>query len=254
MDKSLKSGIFIGVVIVILFAGWVWLANVEFKKHKYEVVIKFSDVTGLKVNDPVKVGGVEKGNVKKIEYKGNYMEVRITMENDVILYSDANAEILDVAMISGTKYVRLNAGTSGSLLKPRTVIKGSSSLGIPLSILGDIGEKVNELLVTVDTLKLRAISKSIQTGVENLSQVIQKNKDNIEITVTNVKKSSNKLNNSLSHIDSMISDIKKGDGSLGQLTTSDTLYKELNATLSSIRELSQDIKDNPRKYLNFKLF
>ena len=151
MNRTIKAGIFAVVTLIILFFGWIWLAGIEFKKQGYEVTIKFTDVTGLKVNDPVRVGGVEKGSVKKIDYRQEYIEVKVNMEKDVLIYDDANADILDVAMISGTKYVRLNAGTSGIPLKEGTVIPGSPSLGIPLSMLGDIGQKVNTLLLAVNT-------------------------------------------------------------------------------------------------------
>lgn len=271
MNKSIKAGIFAIVVIIILFAGWIWLAGIEFKKPGYEVVIKFSDVTGLKVNDPVRVGGVEKGNVKKITYIGAsrrggmvgtdprvcpYIEVKVMMENDVILYSDANAEILDVAMISGTKYMKLHPGTSGVLLKPGTIIEGKPSIGLPISILGDIGEKVNELLFAVNTSDLinsvGSTLKSLQTTVDELADMMKESKEDIEITAINAKKISIRLDNTLSNVDTILARIKTGKGTLGQLATNDTVYRELTATLSSVRELVQDIKLNPRKY--FKLF
>lgn len=256
MNKSVKAGIFAVVAIIILLAGWIWLAGIEFKKQGYPLIIDFPDVTGLKVDDPVRVGGVEKGNVKKIEYSGGHIKVKVEMENDVILYSDANAEILDVAMISGTKFVKLNAGTSGTPLKPGTIIKGAPSLGIPLSMLGSIGDKVNDLLFAVNSsnviTSIDGTLKSLQTTIDELSEIMHKSKDDIEVTAANAKKISVRLDNTLSSIDTVLARVKGGKGTLGQLATNDSVYKELTATLSTVRGLAQDIKDNPKKY--FKLF
>jgi phospholipid/cholesterol/gamma-HCH transport system substrate-binding protein len=55
--------------------------------------------------------------------------------------------------------------------------------------------------------------------------------------------------------------LERGEGSLGKLTKDDQLYKEMNDSVASMRrsaneiaELVADIKKNPKKYLNLRIF
>lgn len=260
MNRAVKAGIFVCVIVVLLIVSWVWLADIKIRGKSQEVMIRFSDVTGLKINDPVKVWGIEMGKVKQIEFKEDHIEVKILLDPKVILYNDARAEILDVAMISGTKYIALEPGRSGIPLPPGTVIPGKASLGIPLSMIGDLGEKVNRILSVTESAELMQSLGTILHNLEKISaqlyQVVKDNQADLRATTKTLKESSanlkelgERISKTTVKADSLISDIKKGKGTLGKLATDDSLYHELTSTLNAIRELAQDIKDNPKRYL-----
>lgn len=260
MNKSTKVGLFVVIVTAILISSWIWLANIKFKGKSQEALLEFLDVTGLKINDPVKVWGVEKGSVKDILFKRDHIVVKILLDPDVVLYDDARAEILDVAMISGTKYIALDAGHSGVLLTPNTHIPGKASLGIPLSMIGDLGEKVGRMLTVVESAELlvsiRTILANLESATSNLSQIIAENRSDLRTTakstkeaVQEIKEMGEKISMATTRVDSVIADIKRGEGTLGKLTNSDSLYYELNSTIIAVRELAEDIKANPRKYI-----
>lgn len=48
--------------------------------------------------------------------------------------------------------------------------------------------------------------------------------------------------------------IDRGEGTLGKLTQDDQLYTNLNAAVTSLNELTADIKANPRRYINVRVF
>ncbi|MDD5528892.1 MAG: MlaD family protein [bacterium] len=263
MSKPIRTGIFALITIIILFVGWVWLGKIEFKNKGYEVIIHFPDVTGLKVNDPVRIGGVEKGEIRAIKYTAQHIEVKAEVEYDVVLYSDATASILDVAMISGTKYVDVNPGISGIVLAKNAAIKGDASYGIPIAKLGEIGSKIDGLLYSLqsqDLIKSAATTlQNLSTATQQLTQLISTNEENLKattenakITMENAKKLTEKMDKIVNDADYVMSNLKAGKGTLGKLTKEDSLYNELNATLVSIKELANDIKANPKRYL--KLF
>lgn len=256
MNKTLKTGIFAVVAIVILFAGWAWLGEFEFKKKGYEVILHFPDVTGLKVNDPVRVGGVEKGQVKYIQYQPEYIEVKVIMEPDVKLYKDATSAILDVAMISGTKYIELKPGNSGIPLPANTPIEGKASHGIPLSMLGEVGAKIDAILYSIqsaDMMNSIAISfENLKKTTEELSILIRDNQKDLKSSTENIKNLTEKLDKTVTSADMVLDNINKGKGTLGRLTNEDSLYDDFRETLLSIKELANDIKANPKRYL--KLF
>ena len=55
-------------------------------------------------------------------------------------------------------------------------------------------------------------------------------------------------------VDSMISRIERGTGTLGLLVSDSALYQEATLTVRQLRELIADIQANPRKYFKFSVF
>jgi phospholipid/cholesterol/gamma-HCH transport system substrate-binding protein len=54
--------------------------------------------------------------------------------------------------------------------------------------------------------------------------------------------------------DSIISRIESGQGTLGRLTRDSTLYVESVQAVRSLREMLQDMRQNPRRYFSFSVF
>ena len=48
--------------------------------------------------------------------------------------------------------------------------------------------------------------------------------------------------------------MEAGEGTLGQLSTNPLLYDNLNATLESIKALTDDLKANPGRYVKIEIF
>jgi phospholipid/cholesterol/gamma-HCH transport system substrate-binding protein len=55
-------------------------------------------------------------------------------------------------------------------------------------------------------------------------------------------------------LNGVISGIQNGKGSLGKLTQDDQLYDNLNKTSENLNILVEDLKANPKRYLNFSVF
>jgi phospholipid/cholesterol/gamma-HCH transport system substrate-binding protein len=62
-------------------------------------------------------------------------------------------------------------------------------------------------------------------------------------------------------LESVLARVEKGEGTLGKLTADDALYTSVNKAVSNLdaaatdlRELLQDLKKNPRRYLKFSVF
>ena len=48
--------------------------------------------------------------------------------------------------------------------------------------------------------------------------------------------------------------MNRGEGSLGQLATNDSLYHNLNSTARDLDALITDLHENPKRYINLSLF
>ena len=58
----------------------------------------------------------------------------------------------------------------------------------------------------------------------------------------------------LQGLDTLVTRMQSGEGTLGKLTSDSTLYVETAATLGELRALLADIRLNPRKYFRFSVF
>lgn len=70
-----------------------------------------------------------------------------------------------------------------------------------------------------------------------------------------------KLNETIANLDatvgqlnSVVSGIDRGEGSLGKIMKDDQLYNNLNAASTNLNSLIEDLKANPKKYVNFSVF
>jgi phospholipid/cholesterol/gamma-HCH transport system substrate-binding protein len=64
----------------------------------------------------------------------------------------------------------------------------------------------------------------------------------------------NNLKASLEKASIMIDNMNNGKGSAGQFLTNDSIYSNLNNSLSSLNELLVDMKANPKRYVHFSVF
>ena len=62
------------------------------------------------------------------------------------------------------------------------------------------------------------------------------------------------LNGTISHFDAIAQKFNEGDGSLSQLLNDKKLYNNLEETSKHLALLLQDLRLNPRRYVNVSVF
>lgn len=252
-EKELKVGIITTCGIIILLVGLYWLSNMEMRRNRYFVEINFPNAGGLKKGDPVLVFGIKKGGVNKVALHPDGVSVRVWLEKDVVLKKDAKA-VIESTGLFGERRILLNPGTDDIIYDGKKPIEGKYAFEFTkiLSSVGDLTEGIAKLLSLIKTGKeinldeilneTRAMAKSLKTTSDKLGKVIEKNSDKFEDGLT-------KLNRLTAKADTLIERINKGEGTAGKLLKDETLYDELTATTKELRELIQDFKENPRKYI-----
>lgn len=160
--------------------------------------------------------------------------------------------------------------------------------------LGPLEKKVSSTLATVDTLLLNvndiidtdtrknlkeAITNLNRTlnsfsGVsENLNTILSNNTGKLDNTFTNLDKTAGNLSrltdslaqletgklvsdlqNVVDKMNTIVSGVDNGDGSIGKLLKDDKLYENLEAASRQMAELLQDLKLNPKRYVHISVF
>jgi phospholipid/cholesterol/gamma-HCH transport system substrate-binding protein len=120
IKKETAVGIFVIMGLLAVVYMSVKLGNVQlFSDKYYEIKANFTDISGLKVNAPVQMYGVEIGFVSHIglDQKKGVAAVSMMLLKEVKLTDDAIAAIKTNGLI-GDKYVKIVPGGLGDPVKP----------------------------------------------------------------------------------------------------------------------------------------
>jgi phospholipid/cholesterol/gamma-HCH transport system substrate-binding protein len=123
-SKETTVGVFIllGLVSVVYMA--VKLGNVSlFGEDSYVMYARFNKVTGLRIGNPVNMMGLKVGRVSalSVDQEKQKAVVELRIQKGLKIYDDAIAAIKTEGLI-GDKYVDVDAGGGGDLLKPGDTI------------------------------------------------------------------------------------------------------------------------------------
>ncbi|WP_054815001.1 MCE family protein [Nocardia arizonensis] len=103
--------VFLAVAVAIIWSTFVTLARgVDGATNSYSAI--FTDVSGLKVGDDVRMAGVRVGRVDKMELVGTQAKVTFRVERDQKLYGNTKASITYQNII-GQRYLGLALGKVG---------------------------------------------------------------------------------------------------------------------------------------------
>jgi len=117
-------------------------------------------------------------------------------------------------------------------------------------LLADNGGKVNSVVS-----QLNVLSKTLGEAAPKLEAIVS-NVDNItdSLAQANIRTLVNNAQSTVDNANELIATVKNGQGTVGQLVSNDSLYRNLNNTIESLDLLVKDIKANPSKYINVTVF
>ncbi len=261
MQKNdyIKVGWFVTAALILTAVGLLWMNNISFKRHYVKIKCYFNNVHGLKSGDPVFVRGLKMGEVGTVRFSGDSILVEILLSKDVKLKEDATITLVNTTVIAENKYIEIFPGFSTEEYNYKKPMHGNyrgidqiftlfdklkETISGMKSISGDnssmIGN-VNEILANTNKL-IADVSGDIRNSSENIKATSEKTDSlvkNLLVISVQLKEITEKLNAENNNID--------------RFSKSDSLYTETMKTINNLDVLINDIKENPRKYINLNL-
>lgn len=228
-----RLGLFISGGIVLFSIFIFTITNLNIFHKTYEVRVLFRYASGIDVGAPVRLAGVQVGEVKRVKIVYDPQDERPIVEVDLDINQDVkirqNAVVLiNTLGILGEKYVEILPGTKDTPL----VLNGDVLIGrdsIPLAQLADLGYQIAmKLDNTIDGLREIFIS--------------EESRESLKTTIKNLKELSENLNKLVKDTNDAVIKLKEGKGTIGKFLSDSTLYNEM-------LELVRDIKRHPWKLL-----
>lgn len=214
-------------VLVFLMTGTTGLFT-----PKFHLVAFFDDASGLRPGAPVRLNGVDIGNVDGVRYLQSHaptpVEVRMNISRRFLpgLHTDTTAKLTSAGVL-GEVYVNLDsdfakgpAPQDNAVLSTKTTVDIEDMVQAGQSTLQNIQALVN---------RVNNILTPIEQGQGSIGKLI---KD---------EQLYNRLNSTLGELQSVATKISSGQGSIGKLLNDDTLYNKANASVDKLNKIMDDI-------------
>lgn len=292
ISKEFKIGIAFLLAIFLLYYGISFLKGINILKPSNKYIVVFDDVSGLTISAPVTVNGFQVGLVSSMELDPNDPQrviVYLNMKKDAKIPRNSKM-VMDVSLL-GTSSIIIEPGAyNEGYITPKDTIQGIRKKGM-MDTAGDLAPQLGVLLPKVDSILtgIQALiaSPALTNTVTNLDQTMANlnsvtadlakaskqlnttmnalNKDIPAIT-GNLATTTNKINNldlestyqsldaTMKNIELLSAKLTTKDNSLGLLLNDRQLYDSINSTMNNASLLLKDVKENPKKYINVKVF
>jgi phospholipid/cholesterol/gamma-HCH transport system substrate-binding protein len=202
---GLKNEMAVGVLFVVALAilGYFTILvkdEVFEPQDAYTLSVVFSNVEGLEKGDDVKVNGVKAGQVDRIVLESEYIIVYFRMYSHFKMFENYRIKIASESALGG-KFISISPGAREVVgitqkeIETRTNLKGIS---------GD------------DPIAL-------------LSDLVAENRENIYLTIKNLKDISTKINS--------------GQGTFGKLVNDHQLNENANDMIKDLRDTLEDARE-----------
>ena len=122
---------------------------------------------------------------------------------------------------------------------------------------GTVAEQRRELLTL--NRSLQKSSEGIEratAGIEKITTApeLDRTIKRLDALTQHIDEVTGSLDRSSRSLESVMARLDRGEGTLGKLTKDDALYNNMNAAAVNLNKLAEDIRAQPRKYINLKVF
>lgn len=146
------------------------IGNIDFFAHRHDYHAEVPDVTGLNVNDAVKIAGVAVGKVTAIHLEDDHARVDFSLDDDVTLHGDTTFGVRWRNLL-GQKYFYLYPSNQGAALKAGATLPLAHAVAAP-----DVGEFLNAIgpvLKAIDPAKANAFIEAVDEGLSGNEVKVQ---------------------------------------------------------------------------------
>ena len=298
LTDEVKTGILVIFGIGLFVFGFSYLKSNDIFVSDRAFYAVYSDVEGVVNGTPVTVNGLPVGSIQNISfYNGNQLLVKFRVENDIQFSVNSLAQIYETGLIGGKALAIIPANDKAANAVSNDTLKSAIAPGLTDLVnkkITNLQVKIESMVMSADSVlfkinrvfddstrnNLRESVSKFNLTISDLKEtssliksIVQSNKNEVDLTITNFSKISEDLSNISSslnngNLDTTIANFKNssddlskilenmnsGNGTLSKLIKNESLFNNLNDASKSIDLLLEDIRLNPNRYIHFSVF
>ena len=235
---ELRVGLFVLVGIFVVAVAIFYVTGAGVLGPKYRLRTYLPEVEGLTVGAPVRLVGIEVGNVDAIRVaphtpqrppdprRSIELVLRIDRRYQPEIRTDSTAGLITEGLL-GNRYVSIQRGFVGTPLQDNQEIPGREEKAIKAIV-----ERGAELVQNLNQMstQVREIVDGLKQGRGSLGKML------VDETAYN------HLNRSLGKVEQLVDSVQAGNGTLGKLVASDELYQKVNSASGRFDSLLADVQ------------
>lgn len=292
-SKEVKIGVAFIIALFILYFGINFLKGINIFKPSNSYTVVFDNVAGLTLSSPVELNGFQVGLVYSMQLENdtaNKVAVILNLDKGVKLTKGSKVK-LDVSLMGNATVILEQNPYTEEYYTVDDRIPGVRVAGMMESLGEEVMPQIGALVPKIDSILLglqllvnnpalvkslenvEVITTDLAVSSKQLNQMMLSLNKNIPTMANNMTAVSNDLAgmtkqlksidlaSSYSSIDSTLRNVQglstklnSKDGSLGLLLNDRALYDSLSVTIGNASLLLKDVKENPSRYINVKVF
>jgi phospholipid/cholesterol/gamma-HCH transport system substrate-binding protein len=241
MDNA-KLGIFVvsGLLFLVLLLYMIG-KNRNLFGSTYALKVKFDNVQGLMAGNNVRVSGIEAGTVKRIDILNDTtIEVTLLIEKKMQTIIRKNAIVsIGTEGLVGNKVVNIvpsrepaNLAVEGDFLSSQKNVDTYEMIQTLSKTNNDVAEIATGLKTTIQKIN----SSSGLWALLNDSTIPK----NLRTSVANIKVASGKAADMANNLNDLVSEVKSGKGSLGEILKDTSFAFNLNEAILKINKVGSE--------------
>ena len=287
--REFRVGVFVILGIAGFFTFLFLMTNPGTFRGRYNVLTHVDDAQGVRNGDPVRLRGINIGRVLQAQLDGEGVLITLEIEGEWRIPTGSRIELFSAGILGGM-VVSILPGRGEGFVEPMGLIPGETLPDV-LASAGDIAGEAEHILARLRTLftdssvaaageavahlrdvvsNLSELTEGQATEVRTFVESLQRSAENVEgitgaeelkrtlasadAALAVLDRTSTEMAKTVASLNTIVGRMERGEGTLGRLSTDDSLYEELEATAVTLRELLADIKANPGRYLKIEVF
>lgn len=291
--QEVTVGLLVLAGVGLLVGGLLWLTGRSLgTQGRVPVEARFASVSGLTVGDPVHISGVDVGRVAFVQLlPSQRVRVRFEVRRDVRPRTDASVAVRSLDFL-GAKFLDYSPGTIEAWLPDTAVIEGHSEEGDLATSALQLAEQANRTLLRTQELITGQLTSQVErtlVATERAMTVLARIGGGPMVgeatgAITSLHSAAARLDSTLGNpaiersvsqmdeitvavqemteglavvtttLGSLLQQMESGNGTVGKALSDPTLHNDLHETLQALRLLLEDLRENPGRYLNVKVF
>ncbi|HJQ21745.1 MAG TPA: MlaD family protein [Gemmatimonadaceae bacterium] len=281
-------GILLTVAVIVLITGTLWLVRGGLRRG-YPLYTQFPWGQNLKQGQAVLLAGVTVGFVSdvRLDQRG-FLDVDLSIQNKYKVPTTSVAEVYPVGIFGDVAVALKPSSPSqvffrrGDTIPSRPATGGLDALQARAdTITGSLSRVTRaletEFIQTGGLRDLRQTVASVNRLTQQMSTMIAEQNRNMSATLSSMRGAVDsaqiartlasfrttsasadslmqRLSSNTTQLQAILARLERGDGTAGKLMTDTALYHDTRALLVHIDSLVSDFKQNPKKYINVRIF
>lgn len=238
------AGVFFLIGVVLFLIMFFTLTDFRTKARGYPIRVKFKFVAGLNVGAPVRLAGMEIGEVRDLRLEDEYVIARLWVRKTAKIPKTANITINTLGLI-GERYVEIDVQEiKPPFLSPNEEIRGVDPVATAriylqsAELIDSIKESINQINAL---LRDRSFQDNVSAAFSEISRFLENLNALLSQSSKNIRASNRDLAETMKNVRELTYELK---------TTLPATVKQINTTYSKIDGLAEELSDTLPAVLN----